>query len=95
MENLDTDIRPPAIALEATRAAIGEDDANSWLPFNGRADLREAVAGYVRGRGGPAYDLLREIVITCGEGEAMLDALLCSPSRATRSSSPTPPMPAC
>ena len=77
MENLDTDISPPAIALEATRAAIGEDDANSWLPFNGRADLREAVAGYVRGRGGPAYDPLREIVITCGEGEAMLDALLC------------------
>src|SRR5688572_25952275 len=77
MENLDTDLSPPAVALEATRAAIGEDDANSWLPFNGRVDLREAVAGYVSGRGGPTYDPLREIVITCGEGEAMLDALLC------------------
>jgi aspartate/methionine/tyrosine aminotransferase len=77
MENLDTDIRPPAAALEATRAAIGEDDANSWLPFNGRDDLKEAVADHVRRRGGPAYDPRREIVITCGEGEAMLDALLC------------------
>jgi aspartate/methionine/tyrosine aminotransferase len=74
MENLDTDIPPPAVALEATRAAIGEDDANSWLPFNGRADLKEAVSEYVRRRGGPAYDPLREVVITCGEGEAMLDA---------------------
>jgi aspartate/methionine/tyrosine aminotransferase len=77
MENLDTDIPPPAAALEATRAAVGEDDANSWLPFNGRDDLKEAVAEYVRRRGGPAYDPRREIVITCGEGEAMLDALLC------------------
>jgi N-succinyldiaminopimelate aminotransferase len=77
MENLDTDIPPPSVALEATRAAVGEDDANSWLPFNGRADLKEAVAEYVQRRGGPAYDPLREIVITCGEGEAMLDALFC------------------
>jgi aspartate/methionine/tyrosine aminotransferase len=77
MENLDTDIPPPTVALEATRAAIGEDDANSWLPFNGRADLKEAVSEYVRRRGGPAYDPLREVVITCGEGEAMLDALFC------------------
>lgn len=77
MENLDTDISPPAVALETTRAAIGQDEANSWLPFNGRADLKESVAEYVQRRGGPAYDPLREIVITCGEGEAMLDALLC------------------
>ena len=77
MENLDTDVPPPATAVAATRAAVGEDDANSWLPFNGRADLKQAVADYVQRRGGPAYDPLREIVITCGEGEAMLDALFC------------------
>ena len=56
MENLDTDLPPPAAAIEATRAAVGEDDANSWLPFNGREDLKEAVTEYVRRRGGPAYD---------------------------------------
>ena len=77
MENLDTDIPPPAAAMDATRAAIGEDDANSWLPFTGREDLKEAVAAYIERRGGPRYDGRREIVITCGEGDAMLDALFC------------------
>jgi aspartate/methionine/tyrosine aminotransferase len=77
MENLDTDVPPPAAAVEATRAAVGEDDANSWLPFNGREDLKATVVELVRRRGGPSYDPRREVVITCGEGEAMLDALLC------------------
>jgi aspartate/methionine/tyrosine aminotransferase len=77
MENLDTDVPPPAEAMEATRAAIGEDDANSWLPFTGRDDLKEAVAAFIERRGGPRYDGRREIVITCGEGDAMLDALFC------------------
>ena len=63
--------------MEATRAAIGEDDANSWLPFTGRDDLKQAVAAYGERRGGPGYDPAREIVITGGEGEAMLDALFC------------------
>src|SRR5256886_3881871 len=77
MENLDTDIPPPAEAMEATRRAIGEDEANSWLPFTGRDDLKEAVAAFIERRGGPRYDGRREIVITCGEGDAMLDALFC------------------
>jgi hypothetical protein len=63
--------------MEATRAAIGEDEANSWLPFTGRDDLKEAVAAYIERRGGPRYDGRREIVITSGEGDAMLDALFC------------------
>jgi len=77
LENLDTDVPPPAEALEATRTAIGEDDANSWLPFTGCDDLKEAVARHVERRGGPRYDGPGEIVITSGEGDAMLDALLC------------------
>jgi aspartate/methionine/tyrosine aminotransferase len=77
LENLDTDLPPPAAAVEATRAALDEDDANSWLPFNGRDDLKAAVVDHVERRGGPRYDPGREVVITCGEGEAMLDALLC------------------
>jgi aspartate/methionine/tyrosine aminotransferase len=77
LENLDTDIPPPAEAMAATRAAIGEDEANSWLPFTGRDDLKEAVAAYIERRGGPRYDGRREIVITSGEGDAMLDALFC------------------
>ena len=77
LENLDTDIPPPSEAVEATRAAIGEDEANSWLPFTGRDDLKEAVARHIERRGGPHYDGRREIVITSGEGDAMLDALFC------------------
>jgi aspartate/methionine/tyrosine aminotransferase len=77
LENLDTDVPPPEEAMEATRAAIGEDEANSWLPFAGRDDLKEAVAAYIERRGGARYDGRREIVITCGEGDAMLDALFC------------------
>jgi N-succinyldiaminopimelate aminotransferase len=75
LENLDTDIAPPAEAIEATRAAVGTDEANSWLPFAGRDDLKDAIADYIAARGGPRYDGRREIVITCGEGDAMLDAL--------------------
>ena len=77
MENLDTDVPPPAEAVEATRAAVGTDDANSWLPFTGRDDLKDAVAAFVERRGGPRYDGRRDIVITCGEGDAMVDALFC------------------
>jgi N-succinyldiaminopimelate aminotransferase len=77
LENLDTDIPPPEAALQATRAAIGADQANSWLPFTGRNDLKDAVATYVERRGGPRYDGRQEIVITGGEGDAMLDALFC------------------
>ncbi|HKP18227.1 MAG TPA: pyridoxal phosphate-dependent aminotransferase [Gaiellaceae bacterium] len=77
LENLDTDIPPPKEAIFATRAAIGEVAANSWLPFTGRDDLKEAIAAHIERRGGPRYDGLREIVITSGEGDAMLDALFC------------------
>src|SRR5919197_1400354 len=47
LENLDTDLRPPQIALELTRAAVDDDAANSWLPFQGRRSLREAAARHV------------------------------------------------
>lgn len=77
MENLDTDLRPPAAAIEATKAAIDTYDGNSWLPFTGRDDLKESVAAFIEHRGGPRYDGRREIVITSGEGTAIVDALFC------------------
>ena len=33
LENLDTDLRPPAVAISRTLSAIDEDSANSYLPF--------------------------------------------------------------
>src|SRR4026208_2536164 len=56
LENLDPDTPPPEEARQATRAAIGEDEANSWLPFTGRDDLKEAVAAYIERRGGARDD---------------------------------------
>jgi hypothetical protein len=35
LENLDTDLRPPASALAFTKRAVDDDAANSYLPFSG------------------------------------------------------------
>ena len=78
LENLDTDLAPPPAAVRRTAEVAGDDDANSWLPFQGKAALRRAVAAHVERRSGVAYDPDTEITITCGEGDAMLDALLCT-----------------
>jgi aspartate/methionine/tyrosine aminotransferase len=75
LENLDTDLLPAEEALRATRNAVGQDDANSWLPFTGKLDLRRAVADQFAKRSGVAVDPATQVVITCGEGDAMVDAL--------------------
>jgi aspartate/methionine/tyrosine aminotransferase len=74
MENLDTDIAPPAAAVAATRDAVGR--ANSWLPFTGLASLREAVVERLERQTGHAYDPLAEVVITGGATAGMLSTLL-------------------
>jgi aspartate/methionine/tyrosine aminotransferase len=76
LENLDTDVPPHPRAVEVTRAAVGRDEANSYLPFSGLDEMKQAVAGLIRRRGGPEYDPYAEIVITQGEGDNMLNALL-------------------
>ncbi|HEU5041406.1 MAG TPA: pyridoxal phosphate-dependent aminotransferase [Gemmatimonadales bacterium] len=76
MENLDTDLPPPAVAVAATRAVVGSDDANSYLPFTGQPDLCRAVADRLQAATGRAWDPRREVVITAGGTEGLLDALL-------------------
>ena len=76
MENLDTDLPPPEAAVAATRAVIGHDDANSYLPFTGQAELCATVADRLQRTSGRPYDPRREVVITAGGTEGMLDALL-------------------
>jgi N-succinyldiaminopimelate aminotransferase len=76
LENLDTDLRPPASAIAATRAALERDDANSYLPFTGILELRQAVAEHIAARSGVSYDPETEIVITCGGTEGLTDSLL-------------------
>ncbi len=66
LENLDTDLRPPQSALDASIAAIADDDANSYLPFLGQAVLREAVVAHMQRLSGHAYDPEAECIITAG-----------------------------
>ena len=76
MENLDTDLPLPPEAVGVTARSLDTAEANSWLPFTGDMNLREAIAAFLAARTGHPYDPEREIVITCGGLEAILDTLL-------------------
>ncbi len=76
LENLDTDLRPPAVALAATRAAVDDDAANSYLPFQGRRSLREAAATHVGRIANRGYDPATECVSVAGGLNGVLNALL-------------------
>jgi aspartate/methionine/tyrosine aminotransferase len=76
LENLDTDLAPPPAVLAATHDSVGVDAANSYLPFNGLTELREAVAARLARQTPIAYDPEQDIVITCGGTEGLFDALL-------------------
>jgi N-succinyldiaminopimelate aminotransferase len=78
MENLDTDLPLPPEALEVTRATLGDPKSNSWLPFTGDLELRAAISEFTAERTGHRYDPEREIVITAGGMEALLNVLLCT-----------------
>ena len=43
LENLDTDLPVPDGVVEATRAAVGDDEYNSYLPFTGTEQLRAVM----------------------------------------------------
>jgi aspartate/methionine/tyrosine aminotransferase len=66
LENLDTDLRPPEAALEATLACIGEDNANSYLPFLGQSDLRSTVVRHLERLTSQSFHPERECIITAG-----------------------------
>jgi aspartate/methionine/tyrosine aminotransferase len=76
LENLDTDLRPPRVAVEITRAAIDDDAANSYLPFPGHLNLRAAAAAHVQRMTGVAYDPRDECVSVAGGLNGILNVLL-------------------
>jgi aspartate/methionine/tyrosine aminotransferase len=76
LENLDTDVRPPGVALRYTREALDRDDANSYLPFEGHHDLRAAAAEHVSRLSGRHYDPDRECVSVAGGLNGILNVLL-------------------
>jgi aspartate/methionine/tyrosine aminotransferase len=82
LENLDTDIRPPQVALDRTKAAVDDDDANSYLPFQGHRSLLTAVARHVGRIAGRSYDagglngILNTLLATVEPGQ---EVVLCDP----------------
>jgi len=79
LENLDTDLAPPREALAATRAAIDDDDANSYLPFFGHDRLRRVATRLVERTGHYAdgsIDWRRQCFISAGGLNGVLNALL-------------------
>jgi aspartate/methionine/tyrosine aminotransferase len=76
LENLDTDLRPPRVALDATRAAVDDDAANSYLPFQGHRSLLAAAARHVGRIAGRSYDPGTECVSVVGGLNGILNTLL-------------------
>ena len=76
MENLDTDLPVPKVALEEGARSLTYDANNSWLPLTGRMELREAISDRLFAQTGHRYKAATEIVITCGGMEGLLNALL-------------------
>ena len=76
LENLDTDLRPPPGVEEATRQAVAEDDANSYLPFLGADSLRQAAAALVSRLSGVEYDWRHSTIVSAGGLNGILNALL-------------------
>ncbi len=76
LENLDTDLRPPASALAFTKRAVDDDAANSYLPFFGLDSVRQAAARLVERQSGQAYDWKTECLISAGGLSGILNVLL-------------------
>lgn len=76
LENLDTDIPPPEIAIETTKQAIGVDENNSYLPFLGQDELRKAASKRVSKVSHVEYDWQSECVISAGGMSGILNCLL-------------------
>jgi aminotransferase len=71
------DLPPPPVALDALRAAL--DDANGmhgYPPFQGRPELREAIAARYLADHGVALDPDREVAVVPGTKTAIMLAVL-------------------
>ncbi len=76
LENLDTNIPPPASAIAFTEKALSDDSANSYLPFLGLDSTRQAAANLVGEQCGQEYDWKTETVISAGGLSGILNVLL-------------------
>jgi aspartate/methionine/tyrosine aminotransferase len=72
LENLDTDVPPPELAIQTTKEGIGADENNSYLPFLGQDALRMAAVKRV----GAGHDPRSECIISAGGMSGILNCLL-------------------
>lgn len=76
LENLDTDISPPSIAIETTRNGVDKDNNNSYLPFFGLEILRKAAVKRVERVCNVSYDWNKQCIISAGGMSGILNCLL-------------------
>ncbi len=76
LENLDTNLRPPRIAIASTKSAVDDDSANSYLPFVGLNSVRESATALVSRQSGIGYDWKTECIISAGGLSGILNVLL-------------------
>ena len=76
LENLDTDLVPPEGVIETTKKEVELDSANSYLPFVGSAELRQAATGLVSRLSGVSYNCNDSTIICAGGLNGILNALL-------------------
>lgn len=76
LENLDTNIPPPASAIDYTRQAATDDAANSYLPFLGLDSIRQASTALVGRQAGQSYDWKTESVVCAGGLSGIFNVLL-------------------
>jgi aspartate/methionine/tyrosine aminotransferase len=78
LENLDIDIPPDSVVKSVTADAISSDDDNSYLPFLGQIELRNAVAEHVTSmtNGAIQYDGQANCIISAGGLSGILNVLL-------------------
>jgi aspartate/methionine/tyrosine aminotransferase len=76
LENLDTDLAPPAVGRKLTQQAVDEDSANSYLPFQGHWSLRNAAAAHVERVAGRTYDPRTQCVCVAGGLNGITNTML-------------------
>jgi L-glutamine---4-(methylsulfanyl)-2-oxobutanoate aminotransferase len=71
------DLPPPPVALEALRAGLAASGGmHGYPPFQGRAELREAIAAHYRAEHGVELDPEREVAVVPGTKTAIMLAML-------------------
>lgn len=71
-----SDLRPPAVALEALRAAVDDQSTYGYCLHSATAPLRQAVAAWYQARFGPALDPERQVLPLIGAQEGFAHLLL-------------------